>query len=235
MSSYSNDKFLARQKTSPSLSSSQSKPIKRSSLEQHDSSLKTPGRAWGLNTKPQSQLSTNVSLLWASRHGTFASTVPMPPTAQHPNGVLPPGALACRRTWLQPPPLRVIYFLQLSSFSQNGLRILRAWITPSAKACCLPLDGSFFRSRCVPIIKYLPCFSKIYSETVFQTPVYSSRRTVVCFCSDGNQTQNIVEARPIELIPWFTPSPTLPGSWFYFNIKMRYLEITPPKRYLSKS
>lgn len=64
----------------------------------------------------------------------------MPPTAQHPEYC----ALAC---WSTPTstsslPLRVNYFLQLSSFSQNWLRIFRPWITPNAKACCLPLGGS---------------------------------------------------------------------------------------------
>lgn len=54
-----------------------------------------------------------------------------------------------------------------------------------------------FCSLCIPVIKHLPYCSKMYSETVLQLSVYPSRRAVVCFCSDGNQTPNTVENRPI--------------------------------------
>lgn len=66
----------------------------------------------------------------------------------------------------------------------------------------------------------------MYSETVLQIPVHSSRRTVVCFCSDGNQTQNTVENRPIQ---WATRSPH-PRSCFYFCVIIRYMVINNPQK-----
>lgn len=131
-----------------------------------------------------------------------------------PNGVLPTRSLGMQEN----PDFNLLLSSPCHLFS-SVVFIFPEWAQDSQSLDHTKGQGSLsssgwvlFRSRCVPIIKHLPCFSKIYSETVFQTPVYSSRRTVVCFCSDGNQTQNIVETRPIELIQWVTPSPTLPGS-----------------------
>lgn len=91
-SSYRDVKFLTKQETSPSLSSSQSKPITFplcSNVTTHWKPFAT--QAWGLEPKSKSS-SSNVSFSWASKQWAFAPNVPLPPTARHLNRVLSSGS-----------------------------------------------------------------------------------------------------------------------------------------------
>lgn len=91
-SSHRDVKFLTKQESSLSLSSSQFKSITFplcSNMTTHWKALAT--QAWGLETKSKGS-SSNFSFLWASKQWAFAPNVPLPPTAQHLNRVLPSGS-----------------------------------------------------------------------------------------------------------------------------------------------
>lgn len=169
-----------------------------------------------------------MSLSWASRQGTFDPNIPMPPTAQHPNWVLPSGSLSM----LEHPTFNFLFASLCQLFSSVVFifpKLAQDFQTVDQTKCQGFLSSSgwvLFCSMCIPVIKHLPYCSKIYSETVLQIPAYRSRRTAVCFCSDENQTQNVVGTRPIVFIQWAIPHPR---SWFYFCAIMRYMAINPQK------
>lgn len=90
-----------------------------------------------------------------------------------------------------------------------------------------------FCSLCIPVIKHLPYCSKVYSETVLQLSVYPSRRAVVCFCKDGNQTPNCREQAhhsSNEL-----PALLTPELVFTSVSQLDTWLLTTPKRYLPKA
>lgn len=154
-SSHRDVKFLTKQESSLSLSSSQFKSITFplcSNMTTHWKPLAT--QAWDLETKSKGS-SSNFSFLWASKQWAFAPNVPLPPTAQHLNGYCLLGVLA-RWSTLTPTPslaLCVNYLLQWSSLFQDWPKTFRAWLTASAKAVAFPW---VICARCAPNSKTLP-------------------------------------------------------------------------------